>query len=251
MNIAAILLTIQRVPEASRKWVIQSGIVGTRFVVRVSGADCGRGRFVEARHFLTPWKCQARKFEDKADAEAFARTLQRARAQSIDVETFENAWHEEVLDDRWDGTAKIGPTNSDHDRPLLELVRLYAGALEGKLRLRHIMPAALAFIDPRRALETASPGGGEVACRKLHAWRERLQTRGLSTMVLLIVEGATAEKIASKALELGSTAIAIGAQHGNQNDLLGGWLRHPDTQALLREAPCPVLISDAPQVLLT
>jgi nucleotide-binding universal stress UspA family protein len=256
MKIAAILLGIGIKPEASRKWVIQSGIVGERYVVGVCGKNCGRGRFVEARHYLTPWRCQARKFEHKAGAEAFAHTLKRAEGQYIAIKRFEEAWHEEVVDDRWYDTPKIAPTIADHDRPLLELLRLYAEALEAKLRLAHIIPAALPFLGRTKAVEAASPGiaggvkvGG--SCERLHAWRKRLQAAGVPTTTLLIAEGTPANKIVSQTQELGSKVIAIGAQHEHQNDLLGGLLRDPSRQELLRDAPCPVLISETPEVILT
>ena len=242
MNIAAILLAVGTTPESSQKWVIQTGIVGKRYVIRVRGRNCGRGVFVEARHFLTPWRCQARKFEDQVEAEAFVKALKPVEGQSIDVTAFKKAWHEEVLDDRWRDTLKIASTMPDHDRPLVELVRLYTKALEVKLRLAHIMPAALPFVDPTEAVEAASPGGaGDFkvgdASEKLHAWRERLQAAGVPTTTLLIVEGTAAKKIASETQELGSKVIAIGAQHEHQNDLLGGSLRDPSTQELLREHP--------------
>jgi uncharacterized protein (DUF1778 family) len=82
-------------------------IIGRRFLVKVTGAGCGRGRFVEARRYLTPWRCQAKKFEAAEEAEAFRATLAPAPEQTTKVELWEEAWHEELPDYRWAGCPKI------------------------------------------------------------------------------------------------------------------------------------------------
>ena len=82
-------------------------IIGRRFLVKVTGPGCGRGRFVEARRYLTPWRCQAKKFEAAEEAEAFRATLAPASGQTTTVELWEEAWHEELPDYRWAGCPKI------------------------------------------------------------------------------------------------------------------------------------------------
>jgi hypothetical protein len=71
-------------------------IVGRKFVVRVTGKGCGRSRFVEARRYLTPWRCQAMKFTSAEQAEAFMSTLAPAAGQTIEVVHWDDAWYEDI-----------------------------------------------------------------------------------------------------------------------------------------------------------
>jgi hypothetical protein len=174
MDAAAILLTVEATYDAESK--IQSAQVSTSYLVKVDGKGCGRGRFVEARGFLTPWRFQAQKFETRAEAEAIAEILDAAEGQSVSVVTWDEPWHEELPDHCWDSDPKIALVMADGNRPLLELVRIYATALEAKLHLAHIMPAALAFLGPHRALDPAVRRAArpETVDQALHAWRRRL-----------------------------------------------------------------------------
>jgi hypothetical protein len=85
--------------------------LGRRFLVRVTGTGCGRSRFVEERLFLTPWRCQARKFKYAEQAEAFMSELAPAPGQSIEVRHWDDAWHEDIsgpeFAHRWMGCPKI------------------------------------------------------------------------------------------------------------------------------------------------
>jgi hypothetical protein len=85
--------------------------LGRRFLVRVTGQDCGRSRFVEARRYLTPWRCQAKKFTHAEQAEAFMSTLAPAAGQTIEVVHWDDAWHEDIggpeFAHRWEGCLKI------------------------------------------------------------------------------------------------------------------------------------------------
>ena len=85
--------------------------LGRRFVVRVAGKGCGRSRFVEARRFLTPWRCQAKKFEYAEQADAFMSTLAAADGQTMEVAPWDDAWHEDLTGPehahRWQGCPKI------------------------------------------------------------------------------------------------------------------------------------------------
>jgi hypothetical protein len=82
-------------------------ILGRRFLVRVTGPGCGRSRFVEARRFLSAWRCHARKFNYAEQAEAFMSTLAPAVEQTVEVVAWDEAWHEELADERWEGCPKI------------------------------------------------------------------------------------------------------------------------------------------------
>lgn len=83
---------------------------GTRFLVKVTGPanKVGRGRYVEARRYLTPWRCQAHQFTSKAEASSFASTLDPAPGLSLQVVGWDKAWAETLPDARWKGTPKIG-----------------------------------------------------------------------------------------------------------------------------------------------
>jgi hypothetical protein len=82
-------------------------ILGRRFLIRVTGEGCGRSRFVEARRYLTPWRCQAKKFNYSEQAEAFMSTLAPTTGQTIEVVAWEEAWHEDLPDASWESCPKI------------------------------------------------------------------------------------------------------------------------------------------------
>ena len=42
---------------------------GAKFIVTVKGKTGGRSGFVEHRHYLTPWRHQARQFDSRDAAE--------------------------------------------------------------------------------------------------------------------------------------------------------------------------------------
>jgi hypothetical protein len=81
--------------------------LGKRFLIQVTGKDCGRGRFVGPRLHLTPWRFQGRPFEDEAKAQAFAETLQPKPGQHLKVVVWAKAWHETLPEVRWANDQKI------------------------------------------------------------------------------------------------------------------------------------------------
>jgi hypothetical protein len=81
--------------------------LGKRFLVKVAGKDCGRGKFVEGRLCLTPRRFQARLFEDEAKAQQFADTLLPKPGQHLHVVSWDKAWQETLPDSRWANDPKI------------------------------------------------------------------------------------------------------------------------------------------------
>lgn len=82
-------------------------ILGRKFLLRLTGRECGRSRFVEARRYLTPWRFQAKKFHYAEQAEAFMSTLAPATGQFIEVVAWDDAWHEDLPEACWEGCPKI------------------------------------------------------------------------------------------------------------------------------------------------
>ena len=148
---------------------------------------------------------------------------------------------------------------SEDDRPLLDVAKLYAGALGAKLYLVHVVPPEPDFVGLPKEAEAnpANPdtdvevgyaydrGVAAERARTAHAelgiWRELLEAAGVATTALLI-EGPAAEKIAGEAKKLGCGLIIVGAHH---RGLLGQWLHGSTSRAVLRDAPCPVLVVPA------
>ena len=144
----------------------------------------------------------------------------------------------------------------EDDRALLEVAELYAGALQARLYLVHVMPPAPTSSACRRRPRPARPvptprsavgyaydrglaaERARTAHDELHALRDRLAGAGVSATALLI-EGPAAEKIAAEARRLGCGLIIVGA---HQRGLLGQWLHGSTSRELLRDAPCPVLV---------
>jgi hypothetical protein len=87
---------------------IRTGPLGPRYLVRVIGEGCGRGRYVEKRRYLGQWRCHALLFEEKADAEAFCATLSPLPGQRTEVRPWPKAEGEMLLNESlWDNTPKI------------------------------------------------------------------------------------------------------------------------------------------------
>jgi nucleotide-binding universal stress UspA family protein len=164
------------------------------------------------------------------------------------------------------GSILLAVELSEDDRPLLEVAQLYAGALGAKLYLVHVMPPEPDFVGLPKEGEAAPAAGDRVEvagpfdvevgyaydrgmaaerARAAHAelgiWRELLEAAGVATTALLI-EGPAAEKIAGEARKLGCGLVIVGAHH---RGLLGKWLHGSTSRAVLRDAPCPVLVVPA------
>ena len=86
-------------------------MLGRRFFVRVTGPGHGRSRFVEARRYFTPWRCQAKTFTYAEQAEAFISTLAPAAGQTVEVVHWDDALHEDIsgpeFAHRWEGCPKV------------------------------------------------------------------------------------------------------------------------------------------------
>jgi nucleotide-binding universal stress UspA family protein len=158
------------------------------------------------------------------------------------------------------GSILLAVELSDDNRPLLDVAKLYARALGAKLYLVHVMPPEPDFVGLPKEGEAAPAAGAAVdsegaevgyaydrgmaaeraraAHAELHAWRELLEAAGVPTTALLI-EGPAAEKIAREAERLGCGLVIVGAHH---RGLLGQWLHGSTSRAVLRDAPCPVLV---------
>jgi hypothetical protein len=84
---------------------------GRKFLVQVTGRGHGRGRFVERRLFLTPWKCQAQQFDSAEGAQALLSTLAPAAGERVAVVAWDGAKVEDIsgpeFAKRWVGCPKI------------------------------------------------------------------------------------------------------------------------------------------------
>jgi len=161
------------------------------------------------------------------------------------------------------GSILLAVELSEDDRPLLEVAQLYARALGAKVYLVHVVPPEPDFVGLPKEGEAAPPGGAaadpegaevgyaydrgmaadraRAAHAELGVWRELLEAAGVATTALLI-EGPAADKIAGEAKKLGCGLIIVGA---HQRGLLRQWLQGSTSRAVLRDAPCPVLVVPA------
>jgi len=143
----------------------------------------------------------------------------------------------------------------DTDQALLEVARTYAGAFGAEVYVLHVVPEDPAFVGWPKAGEAAAGSGGDVEIgyaydRRLRAEETRrkhaaLQARadeieatGVQATALLI-EGLAAEKITGEAERLGAGLIVVGS---HRRGPLGEWLLGSISRAVLRAAPCPVLV---------
>lgn len=156
---------------------------------------------------------------------------------------------------------------SPSDGPVLEAARTYARALDGQLRLVHVVAPEPEFVglpreaearrdpDPQgqAALATAGIEVGYAYDRSLKArhLREahevlqeagREEAHGIETTSLL-VEGLTADRILEEAERLNVALIIMGS---HQRGALGNWLFGSDSQGVARSTSRPVLLVPVP-----
>jgi hypothetical protein len=79
-----------------------------KFILAITGKGIpGRGRFIEHRLYHTPWRHQARQFDTREAAQAWADTLQPEEGQQLRVVPYAGYQQTDADKLNWEGTPKI------------------------------------------------------------------------------------------------------------------------------------------------
>lgn len=135
---------------------------------------------------------------------------------------------------------------SETTEAVIDAAATVAGAFKSKVFLLHV-----AAPEPDFVTYDAGPPSERDAIaehlredhRRLQAFEARLNGQGLDATALL-VQGATAAKILEEIDRLGADCVVMGSHgHGAMYELLVGSV----TEAVVRQAACPVLVVPSPR----
>jgi len=135
---------------------------------------------------------------------------------------------------------------SDISDAVVDRAAALAQALGAKVWLVHVAPPDPEFVGYEAGPQTVRDVKAEhlrAEHRDLQARAEALEARGIDTEALL-VRGPAVEEIREHARRVNAGLIVLGSHgHGALYHLLVGSV----TEALLRDAPCPLMIVPAPK----
>jgi len=127
---------------------------------------------------------------------------------------------------------------SDATDPVVEAGRQLARVIRARIVLAHVIRPSVLVNEFSAVVESMAAAVENNASEQLSHWRGQLQNEGFDVETRPLY-GQPASSIRDEAEELGADYIVVGSHgHGALYDLVVG----STASALLKDAPCPVLV---------